>query len=85
MKTLFLLLAEYGSGQIPLDACSNLFGLAPAEAAKRAIRRSLPVPAFRAGSQKSPWLVHAADLAAYLDAEREAATDEWRRVRGKPR
>ena len=81
-NTLFLLLAEYGTGQIPLDQCAKVFGLAPEEAAKRAGRQALPVPCYRAGTQKSPWLVDAQALAEYLDRQRERAAEEWRKVHG---
>lgn len=81
MNTLFLLLAEYGTGQIPLARCAGLFGLTPLEAAKRAARGSLPIPAFRLASQKSPWLVDAAALAKFLDIKKDAAEREWSTVR----
>ena len=82
MRTLLLLMAEYGTAQIPLEKCANLFGLTPSEAAKRALRAALPVPVFRLASQKSPWLVDASALADYLDQQKAAAEEEWRRVRG---
>lgn len=81
MNTVFLLLAEYGTGQIPLDRCAHLFGLSPEEAAKRAGRQALPIPAFRAGTQKSPWLVGASDLANFLDTQRAVAKRDWTRLR----
>lgn len=81
MNTVFLLLAEYGTGQIPLDRCAHLFGLSPEEAAKRAGRQALPIPTFRAGTQKSPWLVDASRLAAFLDDQRAKAEHDWQRLR----
>jgi hypothetical protein len=81
MNTFFSLMAEYGTGLIPLERCAHIFGLAPDEAAKRANRQSLPVPAFRAGSQKSPWLVDAGVLANYLDGLKNRAESEWRTIR----
>jgi hypothetical protein len=80
MNTFFSLLAEFGTGHIPLDKCAHIFGLGPDEAAKRANRQSLPVPAFRAGSQKSPWLVDATALASYLDQLKLEAARDWRRI-----
>lgn len=80
MNTLFLLMAEYGTAQIPLVRCASMFGMTPEEAAKRASRAALPIPAYRVGSQKSPWLVDAALLAAFLDERKEQATTDWRRV-----
>lgn len=80
MNTFFSLLAEFGTGHIPLDKCAHIFGLGPDEAAKRANRQSLPVPAFRAGSQKSPWLVDATALASYLDKLKTDAIRDWHRI-----
>jgi hypothetical protein len=82
MNTLFSLMAEYGTAQIPLDKCAHLFGIGADEAAKRAKTQGLPIPAFRAGTQKSPWLVDASVLAGYLDALKAKAAQDWRRVRG---
>ena len=79
-RTLFLLLAEFGTGQIPVDRCAHPFGMGADEAKRAAARQALPVPAFRLGSQKSPWLVSTDELAAYIDAKREAAAEEWKRI-----
>ncbi len=79
--TVFLLLAEFGTGHIPLDKCCHHFGMKPEEASKRAARQALPVPVFRLGSQKSPWLVSADVLAAYIDNQRNEATKLWRKVK----
>ena len=79
-RTLFLLLAEFGTGQIPVERCAAHFGMGPDEAKRAASRQQLAVPAFRLGSQKSPWLVSAEVLATYIDSRRAAADDEWKRV-----
>lgn len=79
-STVFLLLAEFGTGHIPLDRCCHHFGLKPEEASKRATRQALPVPVFRLGSQKSPWLVAADVLAAYIDGQRDEATRQWQKL-----
>jgi Pyocin activator protein PrtN. len=84
MNTLFALMAEYETVNIPLDRVCQLFGMSPEEAAKRATRHQLPVPAYRAGTQKSPWIVDANALATYLDNKKSQAKDEWQRVRGGP-
>lgn len=81
MNTLFALLAEYGTAQIPLERCAPIFGIEPKEAARRASLQRLPVPAFRAGTQKSPWLIDAGKLAAYLDERKAQAEQEWRQMR----
>jgi len=52
----------------------------PEEANKRAARQSLPVPVFRLGSQKSPWLVAADVLAAYIDGQRNEAMKQWEKL-----
>jgi hypothetical protein len=78
--TVFLLLAEFGTGHIPLERCCHHFGMKPEEANRRATRQALPVPVFRLGSQKSPWLVAADVLAAYIDVQRLAAVDSWKKI-----
>lgn len=79
-RTLFLLIAEFGTGHITLDECAHHFGLSTAEAKKAAARQQLPVPAFRLGSQKSPWLISAEDLARYIDEQRRKARIDWSRI-----
>lgn len=83
MKTLFALMAEYETANIPLERVCHIFGLGPDEAAKRANRHKLPVPAFRAGTQKAPWIVDARQLAEYLDGLKAKAADDWRRVHSR--
>jgi len=79
--TVFLLLAEFGTGHIPLERCCHHFGMKPEEANRRATRQSLPVPVFRLGSQKSPWLVAADVLATYIDWHREQAATQWEKMK----
>ena len=76
LSTYYGLLAEFGCAEIPLaQVAPKYFGLAPAKAKQKAALNLLPVPAYRAGSQKSPWLVNAQALAAYLDALKTASLD----------
>jgi len=75
-----MLVAVYGSPDIRLDQCADLFGMTPTEASRRARVHRLPVPAFRAGTQKSPWLVSATALAGYLDRQERAANDAWQKM-----
>jgi hypothetical protein len=76
MKTVFLLLAEYETGIIPLDKIADRwFGLTTRKAAERAAAGALPVAAFRLGSQKSQWQIHATDLALWIDEQRAAAAE----------
>ncbi len=79
-RTLFLLLAEFGTGQIPVDRCAHHFGLSEDEAKRAAARQKLPIPAFRLGSQKSPWMVSAEALAEHIDAQAKAAQADWNRL-----
>ncbi len=81
MNTFFALMAEYGTAQIPVEKCAHLFGLSSKKAEEYAGRQQLPVPAFRLGSQKSPWLVDAAKLALHLDLAKERAQEDWDRLR----
>ena len=80
MNTTFLLLAEFGQTDIPLETiAARYLGLEKKIAQVRAARSDLPFPAFRAGSQKAPWLVRVTDLAAWLDGERQKGVDDWKR------
>lgn len=81
MNTFFALMAEYGTAQIPVERCAALFGLDPKEATRRAALHRLPVPAFRVGTQKSPWLVDATQLAQHLDEIKAKAQTEWEKMR----
>lgn len=80
MNTFFALMAEYGTAHIPVEKCADIFGLSPRKACEAAGRQRLPVPAFRLGSQKSPWLIDAKKLAEYLDDQKIRAEDEWHRL-----
>lgn len=79
--TVFPLLTEFGTGHIPLEKCCQHFRMKPEEANKRAARQSLPVPVFRLGRQKSPWLVAADLLASYIDGQRDQATKDWQKMK----
>ena len=80
MNTFFILCAEFGTGDIPLERVAEKYlGLDEKTARMRANRHDLPFPAYRPGSQKAPWLVRADDLATWLDSERGKASEEWRK------
>lgn len=77
-STLFTLMAEFETGNVPLeDICEKYFGLSIAQANRRADICRLPVPTFRCGTQKSKRLVSVIDLAKYIDQQREKAAAEW--------
>lgn len=83
MNSYFGLLAEFGEANIPLEKVAlKYFGLKPDEAKRQAAMNKLPVAAFRAGSQKAPWLISADDLARWIDQRRATATEEWERSQG---
>ena len=80
-STYFGLLAEFGAAEIKLeDCCQKYFGLNRHEANRAAAMRKLPVVAYRLGSRKSPWLISASDLAAYINAKKCEAEKEQRSV-----
>jgi hypothetical protein len=74
MKTIWMLMAEFNTSQIPLeDVAEKYLRLSPAKANASANLHQLPFPVYRVGTEKSQWLVSAIDLAAYIDKHREAA------------
>ena len=76
--TYFGLLAEFGESEIPLErVCEKYFGLSTPKAKRRACLQQLPIPAYRTGSQKSPWLISAIDLAQHIDEKRSIAARQW--------
>jgi len=84
MKTAMILLIKYESPTVPLvDICKDYFGLDARTAKERALSQQLPVPVFRmANSQKSPWLIHLSDLAAYIDSQAELARKDFKNLHG---
>jgi len=83
MNTAFLLLAEFGAADVPVELVAERYLALDAKTAKaRAARAELPFPAYRCGSQKSPWVVRISDLAAWLDAERAKGLADWRARQG---
>lgn len=80
LNRVYLLMAQYNRADIPLeDVARDYLGLEPRAAAARAARSELPVPAFRAGSRQSGWLVSVQALAEYLDHREQEARAEWER------
>ena len=80
-STFFALMAEYETASVELNlVCNKYFGLTPPEAAKRANLNRLPIPVFRCGSQKSALMIHISDLANHIDAQREKAQIQWKKM-----
>ena len=81
MKTAFGLLAQYdGAVVIPLDrVCKDYFNLTPDKFLRKVASGEIKLPIVRMGSsQKCAKGVHLSDLAAYIDACRDAAIKEQR-------
>lgn len=80
-STFFTLMAEYGTGDIPLEkCCEKYFGMSLTKASAHARHQTLPVPAYRGGSQKSMWLINATDLANHIDKLQAKARLDWQRL-----
>ncbi|HGJ5855689.1 MAG TPA: pyocin activator PrtN family protein [Arsenophonus nasoniae] len=78
MNTLFLLMAEYESSQIPLSVVAEKFlNLSPAYANKKASLGDLPFPTYRDNSQKAPRMVDIRDLAEWIDKSRKDARKQF--------
>lgn len=81
MNTFFGLLAEFGTAEIPLEhVAPKYFGLSLDQAKRRAAENRLPIPVYRAGSQKAPWLVSADLLASYLDEQKKRASETYAKM-----
>lgn len=86
MNTAFLLMARYeGLPIIPVDVvCRDFFQhLSPEKFVRKVDAGELAIPLVRMeASQKAAKGVHIADLAAYLDRQRERALKEYRQLGG---
>lgn len=84
MNTTYLgLMMEFGTSQIPLEEVhEKYFSLSLTLAKSRANTNQLPVPAYKVGTQKSSWIIDAADLAALIDKNKAAATRDWNKMNG---
>ena len=81
MNTLFLLMAEHETAIVPLEIiASKYLGLDKRQASVKANTASLPFPAFRGESQKTPWLVSLVDVAKWLDKQRETALKDYQNM-----
>ena len=84
MNTAFLLMAQYGGKPvIPVDdVCRDFFThLTPDKLVRKISAGEIAIPLVRIeASQKSAKGIHLTDLAAYIDARREAALKECRQL-----
>lgn len=81
MNRVYALLAEFETYDVPLEKVADkYFHMDYKRASKQAALQELPVPCYRAGSQKSPWLVSVKALADYLDEQERIAKTEWKKM-----
>lgn len=75
MNTAFLLMAQYQTALIPAErVAKDYFSLSTDKFMRKALAGEIPIPLVRMeASQKSARGVHLADLARYLDKQRDAA------------
>lgn len=82
ITTIFALMTEFGTAHIPVtEVGKKYFGYSETEAKRAATNNQYPFPVFRAGSNKSPWVVDAAELAAYIDQCRDKARQQYQEAR----
>ncbi len=80
-NTHFALLAKFGDVNIPLEkVCKDLFGIEPKKANERACLQDLPVPTYKLGGKRSPWMIDARRLAEYIDRKKQEAENDWRKM-----
>lgn len=85
MKTAFILLAQYETAVIPIEAvCRDYFQhLTPANFARKSLAGDIPIPVVHIeSSQKATRGVHISDLARWIDERRAEAQAEIERVAG---
>lgn len=86
-QTLWMVMAQFeGKAIIPLDDCKEMLGYKTLpEANKAECAGTLPVPAFKLREgHRVPRMIHASDLADYIDAQHAKATASWRAMNGMP-
>jgi hypothetical protein len=76
LSTHFLLMAEFGTGHIPVtELGAKYFNYEPHVAKRYAAANKYPFPCFKVGNE---WKVDIDVLAAYLDGIKEKALQQWR-------
>lgn len=81
MNTVFLLMAEFETSQIPLSVVAEKFlNLTASYADRQAALGKLPFPTYRDDSQKAPRMVHISDLAEWIDHQRGLAKQEMKHL-----
>lgn len=74
-----LLLLEFEETDIPVAKIAPKYlGMDERTWKRAASLQQLPFPCFRAGNQKSPWLVSITAFAEFLDRREAEAKRDWR-------
>lgn len=87
LNTLFLLMAQYG-GQavIPLNrVCADYMNLTVEKFKQKQLTGEIDIPVVRLGanSQKAALGIYLQDLAKYIDAQRDKAENELKKLSGR--
>ena len=72
MKTVLALLLTHDTPVMNLDEVAALFGIGSRSLENRIYAKECPIPMFKLGGK---WAAHIEDVAAYIDAQRVAATN----------
>lgn len=82
MNTLMLLMARYETATIPLeDIREEYFNVtSKRESDAKARSHDYPIPVFKLGGQRSPWMVHIKDLAAHIDKVQQEQKEIWKKM-----
>lgn len=81
MNTIFLVMAEFESAEIPLGKVCDQFGLELPQAKRKAADHALPIPFYKK-AVKGGYFCSATDWAEYLDTKSAAARSEWNKTNG---
>lgn len=77
-----LLMAQYESPTIPLEEVRETYFniTSKRESDNKARNHDYPVPVFKLGGQRSPWMLHIKDLADYIDRVQREQSEVWKLV-----
>jgi hypothetical protein len=82
MKTLFLVMAQFESAEIPLEKLCDQFGMNTANANRKAALHELPVPFYKKAG-KGGYFCTIEDWANYIDTKAAVARQEWQKMNGQ--
>jgi hypothetical protein len=79
MNTLFLVMAQFETAEIPLEKLCDQFGMSLPQANRKAALHDLPVPFYKKAG-KGGYFCAASDWASYIDKKAAAARNEWQKM-----